>query len=176
MPCSCFQHALPPFIALATLQLSQGGLARITSGLSKLSNCDHKNCLLYKVLIAKSWLTSALLIPIDIIWCCPPYFCCIQQLRLNSYHFHHQTSPIFSYITSFAIVRSKDIFTLSYSISNMLNVITNISNYITLRFTFFSLLIHFCFVHYVAHTLTMTADCTQLTILTWSFQTNHSFM
>lgn len=60
--------------------------------------------------------------------------------------------------------------------SNTLDVITNISAYITLHIAFFMLSIHSSFVHYVANAGTMTANCTQLTILTWSFQTNHSFM
>lgn len=54
--------------------------------------------------------------------------------------------------------------------SNTLNVVTNISAYITLQVTFFMLSIHSSFIHYVAHACTMTANCTQLTILTWSFQ------
>jgi len=57
--------------------------------------------------------------------------------------------------------------------SNTLDVITNISAYITLQVTFFRLSIHSSFVHYVANTCAMTANCTQLTILTWSFQNNH---
>ena len=60
--------------------------------------------------------------------------------------------------------------------SNTLDVVTNISAYITSQVTFFKLSIHSSFVHYVAHAGTMTANCTQLTILTWSFQTNNSFM
>lgn len=54
--------------------------------------------------------------------------------------------------------------------SNTLDVVTNISAYITSQVTFFELPIHSTFVHDVTNTCTMTANYTQLTILTWSFQ------
>lgn len=80
---SCFQQALPPFIALATLQLSQGGLARITSGLSSKSNCSHSALGLCSVLTARSWLIHASPIPIDVIVCCPPHIHVIFIYRLT---------------------------------------------------------------------------------------------
>ena len=94
---SCFQHALPPFIALATLQLSQGGLARITSGLSSPSSVSHSAFGLCSILTARSWLIHASPIPIDVIVCCPPYSRYIHLPLDDSSRCHHQTAPIYAF-------------------------------------------------------------------------------
>lgn len=125
---SCFQHALPPFIALATLQLSHGGLARITSGLSSLSNCSHSAFGLCSVLTARSWLIHASPIPIDVIVCCPPPYSRYIHLPLDdSSHYHHQITPkcAFSFLFT-SINHSTSILCFSHTMLNFLYVVPKV--------------------------------------------------
>ena len=120
---SCFQHALPPFIALATLQLSQGGLARITSGLSSLSNCSHNAFGLCSILTARSWLIHASPIPIDVIVCHPPlYSYCIHLPLDDSSHCHHQITPKYASSFLFTSNHSPHIHTLLFSCDALLSL------------------------------------------------------
>lgn len=119
---SCFQQALPPFIALATLQLSHGGLARITSGLSSLSNCSHSAFGLCNVLTARSWLIHASPIPIDVIVCCPLYSRYIHLPLDDNSHCHHQITPIYASSFLFTSNQSPHIHTLLFSYDALLSL------------------------------------------------------